>query len=228
MEDFFVFNNLNSLDLDIVIEEGNMPPITNSQNEIEELPVPGRDGVLTIDTQRRKQVYKEITCILLEEDNKHIVRSSLRGVGRLLLSNEEGVFYKCRVSESVEFKDHWNGGWEFTVKFLCHPFSYLISGDNVINVITKGTVIYNEHEDSRPLIRVYGSGEVDLIINNDISKLNIDGYAEIDSELQESYKDLIPVPINTEWRKMKLKSGENIINWNGNISKVEVVPRWRK
>lgn len=228
VEPYFIFKDINSLDLGVVIKDEWLPPVQKASDDVEIIEVPGRDGYLTIPKNRKKPITKTITAVLINEENKHIVREWLSGEGKLILSNENDVFYKARVVNNPQFQDFWGGyGWQFEVEFLCQSWAYLHSGEQIITVTEKDTVINNPGAVSKPLIKVYGDGSVDLIINDKIHKFsNISEYAIIDSELMEVYKETSPVKYYGEFPEFV--PGENNISWDGNVSKLEIIPRWRR
>lgn len=227
MDHYIIFNNKNSLDFNIIIDEEWLPPIQDAQDEIELISVPGRDGYLTINKGRKEPVTKKVSCVLLDKDRKNEVRRWLKGNGRLILSNENDVFFNAKVINSVEFMYHWSGGWIFEIEFLCQPYGHLHTGDNLITITTKNIVINNPTDEiSNPLIKIYGTGPVDLIINSKIHKFNINEYVEIDSELKESYKGTSLITFAGDFPE--LLSGENNIIWDGTVTKIEVIPRWRR
>ncbi|CAG7839644.1 hypothetical protein CLOHAE12215_01057 [Clostridium haemolyticum] len=72
------------------------------------------------------------------------------------------------------------------------------------------------------MIKVYGSGDIKLKINNnEITVKKVDGYVTVDSVLKDCYKDdelkngdmIGEFPI--------IKVGENVVSFSGNVSKVE-------
>ena len=225
VEDYFVFNGMSSDVFDIVLAEG-LPPIHSPINELEIINIPGRDGFLTIDKGRRKPFEKAITCILIDGSKKQQVRRWLKGKGQLILSNDEDVFYKATIINPIEYEDHWTEGWEFIINFICQPFGYLLSGQNPITITTKGTRLINTNELAEPYIKIYGSGEVDLTINNNIHKFTITDYIEIDSELMECYRGSASQTFKGKFPV--LVNGESVISWTGSVSKIEVIPRWRR
>lgn len=227
MESFFIFKDKNSLDYNIVIQDEDMPIIQAPERDIEVRDdIPGRDGFLTFYKNRMKPVDKSITGILIDESRKEQVYEWLQGAGELILSNDNDVFYKTSIINQPEFNHHWTHGWEFEVAFKCQPYRYLHAGKNTINIINNNTTLYNEYEETKPYLKIFGNGQVDLFINNDKIILNLDGYVEIDSELMESWKEHQAKPFKGKFPTFK--HGESIITWDGNISKVEVIPRWRK
>lgn len=224
-EAYFIFNNKKSSDLGIAITFENLPPVERAEEDVEIIEVPGKDGYLTRSNNRRKPIEKTITCQLLKEEYRKTVRNWLQGKGRLTLSNEDDVFFNAKILNPVKF--YWNifDGYDFDVEFLCQPQAYLFSGQNVISVNNKNTILYNPGtETSKPYIKIFGSGEIDLIVNGGISRYNVNEYIEIDSEIMECYKGSSPEIFKGDFPLLTL--GENNISWNGNVDRIEVVPRW--
>mgnify|MGYP001499101686 FL=1 len=86
VEPYFIFNNIKSTDLDVVVKDEWLPPVQKASDDVEIIEVPGRDGYLTISKNRKKPIVKTITAVLINEENKHIVREWLYGEWKLILS----------------------------------------------------------------------------------------------------------------------------------------------
>jgi len=222
---YFIFKNVNCIELGIYISQ--MPPEQYPIDEIEFIEVPGRDGYLTINKGRKLPITKVIEATLLKKENREIVRRWLTGEGELILSTEPEAYYKARIVEPVEFVGTIRRGRKFKVEFLCQPWAYLLTGKNKIIITQKNTIINNPGEIAKPLIKIYGNGPVDLIVNNKIHKFDdINEYAIVDSELMEVYKDISLVRYYGDFPE--LQPGENIISWTGDVTKIEIIPRWRR
>lgn len=221
---YFVFKNKNSRDFNMHISL--MPPIQTVDEDGEYIQVPGRDGYLFISNNRKPPIDKTIEFTVFPDDYMAQIKSWLKGSGRLILSNDSDVYYNAKIQS---IREYWGVNNEKigVATFICQPYGYLHTGDNSITVTTKDTKLYNPTEESsKPIIKIYGSGAVDLIINNKIHKFNIDEYVEVDSELMESYKDTLPVTFTGDFPI--LSPGENNLTWDGVATKIEVIPRWRK
>lgn len=221
---WFEFNGKKSSDYSIYTNE--MPPEQYPEDEIEYIEVPGRDGYLSINNNRKMPIEKMIEATLIRKENRDVVKRWLKGDGKLILSTEPDVYYKARVVTPVQYFGTIYRGRRFGVNFLCQPWAYLIEGDGIITITTKNTVINNPEELSKPLIKIYGSGAVDLIINSKIHKFNINGHITVDSELKESYKDNSLVPFTGDFPE--LRAGNNNISWTGTVTQIEVNPQWRR
>ena len=81
---------------------------------------------------------------------------------------------------------------------------------------------------SEPVITVYGTGDITLMVGTVIVELEgITGSITLDSELQESYTGTTSMNSAMSGEFPLLKPGMNAISWTGEVSKVEIQPRWR-
>ncbi|CAG7839619.1 hypothetical protein CLOHAE12215_01032 [Clostridium haemolyticum] len=123
----------------------------------------------------------------------------------------------------IDFKQVLKYTSRFPIIFNCKPFKYAVK-DKIITVTKNNSTIYNEGTfQSEHVIKVYGSGDIKLKINdNEITVKKVDGYVTIDSVLKDCYKDdelkngdmIGEFPI--------LRVGENAVGFSGNVSKAEV------
>ena len=84
--------------------------------------------------------------------------------------------------------------------------------------------------ESRPYIKLYGSGAVALMMQpqgRGMMISNLDEYIEIDSELMNCFKDttLKNDTVTGDGFPM-LKPGTTTIACAGNVQRIEVIPRW--
>lgn len=220
---YFIFKNKSSENFDIVVNK--LPPQQTIDDEVEYIEIPGRDGYLTITKDRKTFLEKEIEISIYDDTSIHYIKQWLKGSGDLILANEPDVFYKSRIQTIRDFEEVSKFG-SVSLNFMCQPYGYLFSGQNVLEIVNQNTIIYNQNEQSEPYMKILGTGAVELNINSDKIILDIDEYVEIDSELMESWKDTVNKPFIGKFPTFA--SGENIISWTGNISKIEVIPRWRR
>lgn len=220
---YFIFNDINSLDYNMHINK--MPPTHTTENKGQYVEVPGRDGYLFISDGRKAPIVKSFDVTIFPDDYLEQIKRWLRGSGNLISSNEPNVYFKARIQSMREYLGVYNEK-TVSVSFACQPWAYLLSGDNVITISTTDTIINNPEEIAKPLIKIYGTGAVDLIVNSNIHKFNITDYVTVDSELMECYKDNTLATFTGDFPE--LLPGENIISWTGTVTKVEVTPRWRR
>lgn len=125
----------------------------------------------------------------------------------------------------------------YTVTFSRDPFKY-VTGVADITVTTSGTTITNPTRfSSLPLVTVYGGGTNSdgisvLDINGSIKLQDIQTYVNLDTLLEDAYKNVGSIYTNENARMILpyfpvLKSGGNKITFDSSVSKVVITPRWR-
>ena len=81
---------------------------------------------------------------------------------------------------------------------------------------------------AEPVITVYGSGAITLMVGLTIIELEgISGNITLNSALQEAYSGITSMNSAMSGEFPILKPGMNAISWTGEVTKVEVKPNWR-
>ena len=116
----------------------------------------------------------------------------------------------------------------FAVNFRCKPFWYQ---ENVpeITLTTSGTFVTNPGSVySQPVITVYGSGEITLMVGMTIVELDgITDSITLDTPLMEAYQGVNSMNSNMSGDFPTLAPGANAVSWTGNVTKVVIQPNWR-
>ena len=121
----------------------------------------------------------------------------------------------------------------FTVTFNCKHFKYSLAGQKTVSADASELTINNSTAfESRPYMKIYGSGLIRLMVQPEgegtslwtISE--VDETIEIDSELMNCFKDttLKNDTVTGDGFPM-LKSGTTTIACVGNVQRIEVIPR---
>ena len=139
------------------------------------------------------------------------------------------------ISGSLDIEEQLNKVGSFTVTFNCKPYKYSFAGQQTAAAdASKLTIINPTAFESRPYIKIYGSGLIRLMVQPEGQGTSswgfagVDEYIEIDSEHMNCYKDtVLKNDAVTGEGFPVLKPGENSIACDGNVRRVEVVPRWR-
>lgn len=115
------------------------------------------------------------------------------------------------------------------LSFDCMPQRYLIVGEYTQEFTADGSIFNPTYYSSKPLIRVYGHGELSIGGNDIEIAQHSYAYTDIDCELMDcfyqltnlnSYVTLDDFPV--------LNDGSNGIRIGTGITKVEITPRWWK
>ncbi|KGI37952.1 hypothetical protein RS78_00460 [Clostridium tetani] len=216
----------NSKDFNIVINK--KPSLIKPKKDIEHVEVVGRNGSLTIDRKGYFDIPLPYTCTILPSDtccdcnntnsiidNSELINEWLEGSGTLIMSHLPQYEYKVK---DVQFEgiDIDGSTGHFEVVFICEPFRYLPL--ETIN-LTKGTheIINPSRLESQPILTVYGTGTVSVVINNKAIKVdNVSEYVTIDSVMFECYEENKNLNNYMTGDYPVFKRGKNIIKLESN------------
>nr|WP_295574180.1 phage tail domain-containing protein [uncultured Intestinibacter sp.] len=232
MKKKLIFNNICSEELGIIVVEG--PPEVLAQEEYEEIIIEGRNGTLIENKGTFPNIEKSfiLTTIDLDQDIDLMVEKIKTWLfnikdNKLLyaIPNRYNIVKKVIIDEDIKTTFEEYG--DFTVKFICEPFYYdLLKKD--ITVTEKETKVYNNGDfNSSPIIIIYGTGDLQLTINNTTVQINnVDERVLLDSKLFLCLdKDNNNKSIDMIGNFPTLDIGENTITWVGNITKLDISPR---
>ena len=230
MNDWFSWNGVKCTEYGIHVLE--QPPVTRPSERVTFTDVPGRSGSLTL--LQGDDVYDDLTltavCIISEASRIPEICTWLKGSGKIVFANRQGGFYEGRVVNQIPFEKILRGNphLSFAVNFRCKPFWYKENAPE-ITVTTSGTFITNPGSVfSEPVITVYGSGEITLMVGMTIVELDgITDSITLDSPLMEAYKGATGMNGCMSGDFPTLLLGKNAISWTGNVTKVVIQPNWR-
>ena len=236
MLNYFIFKGLSSLDFGLYVAEKS--PYSAPERDTTYQSIPGRNGDYIIDNGRYKNQEVPYTCRMVSDTPESMSKKAIKA--KSWLCSGEATYYPlmdsynqnfmrwASVSSAVDIKPD-NALAEISIKFNCKPFLYSLDGQKTIELVEQDT-LYNEFAfGSEPRLKIYGSGEGTLTINGAPYVLkNIDEYVEIEGETGDAMKggrncnefvdfDYAPT----------FAPGINRIRWNGGITKIDVIPRWR-
>ena len=204
------------------------PDIPTPEQVVESINVDGRHGSLT-----RLGAFKDIDFPIeyniLEMDN---IKPQLRKIKgyffgkKTLQFTDDDVYYKIKSLQITETDNQIEEYGLFTVQFICDPFQY---EKNTIKIITQSSTLINIGTvESEPLIKVFGTGNIKISINDkSFQILSLTDYISIDCELKETHRNKASRNKNMVGEYPVFKVGNNIISFTGSITKLEIEPRWR-
>lgn len=229
MRDYIIFKNIKSSSLEgLMICE--LPPITKPEMRTSIIEIDGKDGDI-IEELGYASYQKTIQIGLTRNFDINQIIKYFSGSGDLVLSNEPDKVYKATIYSKVDYEKllrFKTAEVEFHVqpyKYLLNeaPFELNITNENELKVSNVGL------EKSKPIITLYGEGEVQLSINgSDIFSINIDDeYVVINSVEEEAYKENVLKNRNMLGEFPILEIGINTIKWTGNLNKIIIEPKSR-
>lgn len=225
MTNYFLFNGVDSSDY-LVINK--LPPIIKAEKNVQKVEIEGRDGFLTIDYGSYKSILKPVQCTIKDLTNIDYICGWLTGSGDIIFSNESDKVYKATIIDKIELKRGIANTYNFTINFDCQPFKYAISNEPVTLTTSPATIYNSGTTSAKPVIQIYGSGNIDLNINSSVIHLtNVTDYVTIDSVLMDCYKDTVLMNSNMNGDFPELAVGNNTISWTGTVSKLEITQNIR-
>ncbi|AOR22735.1 distal tail protein Dit [Clostridium taeniosporum] len=230
----FNFGGKNSYD-DLGILISKRPSIPSPKRRVNTINIPGRDSNLIFDEKTYDDITLTVECSVKDKENLANKIDDIKawlfetGQSDLIFSFQDDRKYIAQVVNAIDFKQIYNYFSEFPIIFNCRPFKYAVE-NSIINIIKTGTKISNIGSiESEPIINIYGSGDIVFKVND--QEVSIKGMTEkviLNSVIQDCYDDKgnnLNGKMSGEF--LKLKPGENIIEWSGNVTKLELLPNWR-
>ena len=231
MQDWFEWNGTRCTEYGIYVSE--QPPVTIPQERSVQTKIPGRPGTLT--TLEGEDVFDEMTltatCFIRDPALIPSIAGRLNGGGKVTFANRPGGFYHARIANQIPFEKILRGNphCSFAVNFRCSPPFWYASNPSEVTITTGSTVVVNSGSVySEPIIHVYGSGDITLIVNDAFIELEgVEDSIVLNSVIQEAYQGETLLNEKMEGDFPLLKPGNNLISWSGDVSRVVIIPNWR-
>ena len=170
MNDWFEWNGVRCTQYGIHVSE--LPPPTIPSERVTYTNVPGRPGSLT--TLEGEDVYEDVVltaqCFLADPMKIPAIAAWLKGSGKVAFANRQGGFYHARVANQISFEKILRGNphRSFAVNFRCKPFWYQSNVESVTLTASTSTITNPGSVYSEPVITVYGSGDITLMVGTEI------------------------------------------------------------
>ena len=237
----FTYNSRSSADFGLHIQSKSV--FSAPEYDTEFISVPGRSGDI-INPNRRFANIKVNYTVFLARKNTAALASVLRDIKGWLYaepdryheltdSYDTEYFRYGVISGSLDIEEQLNKVGSFTVTFNCKPYKYSYAGQQTVAADDSTLTVTNPIAfESRPYIKLYGSGAVTLNISSGGSTgswtiSDIDEYIEIDSELMNCFKDIVLKNDSVTGDGFPtLKSGNSTLSCVGTVTRIEVIPRW--
>lgn len=226
MIDCFIDNEISLKSIGVYLPT--RPCIPANSKNIEFIPIPGRDGDLTIDRGWKDRCLSlALNFADYDNLNKKIreIRAILLNAKTIMFSEDMEVYYKIKNVDIGDINRQLKALGSFVVNFILEPFDYSIDVD-IITINTNSNVLNYCTHTSNPKIKIYGTGNLQLSINNTTFQVdNVVNHVVIDSEFKTCYEEASNKELKGKWPI--LESGNNSIVKSSNITKIEIEPRWR-
>lgn len=229
MKNSIVFKNIESDSIKgLLISE--LPPITKPKMRTSITEIEGRDGDI-VEELGYASYNKPLKIGLTKDFDINQIIKYFSGSGDLILSNEPDKVYKAAIYSKIDYERLLRFKTA-EIEFHVQPYKFLLNEPPFILNINEetGFMVSNVGlEKSKPIITLYGEGEVQISINGrDVFLINIDDeFVVVDSLIEEAYKGSILKNRNMKGEFPMLETGINTVEWTGNLTKIKVEPKSR-
>ena len=238
---YFTYNGRSSADFGLHIEKKDV--FSAPEYDAEFISIPGKSGDI-INPNRRFANIKVTYTVFLARKNIAALAAVLRDIKGWLYSEPDRYheltdsydvkhFRYGVISGNLDIEEQLNKVGSFTVTFNCKPFKYSFVGQETLAVDASELTITNPTAfESKPYIKLYGSGAVTLNVSSGNSTNSwtisaIDEYIEIDSELMNCFKGTVLKNDTVTGDSFPtLQPSTSTISCVGAVTRIEVIPRW--
>ncbi len=232
MIQYFTFAGKNCLDFKTYI--GGQGTYSAPARVYSSYEIPGRNGELLVDEKRYENIDLSYPAFIFEDMQTNIVGLrnyllSLKGYQRLEDTYHPDEYrmavYKEGLSVGVDQRHEFSS---FEIVFNCKPQRFLKSGERIITLTSNGSITNPTLFESKPLIRVYGTGTLG-IGSQSVTISQADGYTDIDCEMMDCYKGTASkneYVTFTDYNFPVLQPGVTNFSLGTGITQVDITPRW--
>lgn len=217
------FNTNTSLDMHIYLEKYPSIPVANE--DYEEVLVEGRSGSLIINKGTYPDKKIPLTFTLLHKDIyvkfDEIYEWLTNIVDNRLVCSRKDRCYRVKKVLFGNIEKEFRTIGEFEVTFICEPFSEDLY-QTVYEITTNNFKFnYDGNAPADTLIKIYGSGNVQLTIDNETMQINnVTDYVEIDSNLLQVRNQDGTSEDDDLGDFILLEKGEHTISYTGTVTKI--------
>lgn len=229
----FTYAGVSSADYGVNVNSVSM--YGTPERDLEMISIPGKSGDVVDDNGRYRNRTITYSCTIIHNFRTNIDElsarlASFKGYQRLEDTFSPEYYRRAVLHEAIEpdISGRLLGG-DFDISFDCDPYKYLVSGETALTWTGSGSIENPTYYTSQPLIRVTGSGTLeigDIIIT--VASNSMD-YIDIDCGLMRSYcgatncDSLITL---TDYTYPELEVGTTgyVVT---DLTSVQVTPRWR-
>lgn len=212
------------------------------ERDIESVSVPGRNGELTIDHGRFKNIKVSYSAWIIEDVDENIVKArnwlcSKVGYKRLYDDYHPDEFRMARMVGGIDFNVSTTTPVAAiaTIQFDCMPQRWLNSGLDEISIrVSSGQIITNPtFFPAKPLITIEGSGPATVTVSGKtISISDIGGTMFIDCDIERAYSYTAAkddkITISNGYPT--IPHGDSMVSYTagngGSVTSLKLMPRW--
>ena len=236
----FTFDGINSAVYGLMVSGSGT--FNAPERDVTEVEVPGRNGTLTIDNGRFKNITVTYPGVMIFHTRSSFASQVLAvnawlaskpGYRRLEDDYHPEYFRLARFVNGAEWEtEAINSAGRANIQFDCDPRRFLKSGETAVTKTASGYINNPTPFDALPLITVNGTGEGEIrVAGMLISISEIGGSVTLDCESWRAYHvnqgGIITARDDTITGSFPaLHPGRSYIRLYGGVTSVDITPRW--
>jgi phage-related protein len=211
------------------------PDIAKPTLRVETIKIPGKHGEVTLSGVPTYEArIMECKCAVSGVDKISTAAAWLTGRGDLILGNDSDYAYEAQIVDEINFQKILRGhdNRRFTIPFLCQPLKKKATTEaDIEKTVSGGTINNIGHVQSRPKIKIEGTGDITLTIGTATITVitGLSGSIVLDSDAGIATDALNTVNMSAlvsgDWPEIPV--GVVAVSWTGTVTKVTITPRWR-
>lgn len=224
------FNSINSLAYGVYISGTGVFNAPSRDREMIE--VPGRNGDIINDRGRYRNIEITYPAFIIKDFAEKVRLWSNKilepiDYARLEDTYHPDEFRLAVLSQGMEVDPvSWLAAGSFELTFNCRPERFLKSGETAQTFAADGTITNPTDMAAKPIIRVYGSGKVEVNGAEITIESHTLSYIDIDCDLQEAFCGSVNANQYISVDEFPtLDSGANNVDLTG-VTSVQITPRW--
>lgn len=224
------FNSINSLAYGVYISGTGAFNAPSRDREMIE--VPGRNGDIINDRGRYRNIEVTYPAFIIKDFADKVrtwANKILEPIDYVRLEDtyNPDEYRLAVLSQGMEVNPvSWLAAGSFDLIFNCRPERFLKIGDTVQTFTADGTITNPTDMTAKPLIRVYGTGKVEVNGTEITIASHSLSYIDIDCDLQEAFCGSVNANQYISVDDFpKLDPGANIVDLTG-VTSVQITPRW--
>ena len=230
----FIFNGISSLDYGVYI--GGQATFNAPQRDVSKISIPGRNGDLVRDNGRFLNIEVTYSVVIMDEfrEKADEIRAWLKAPTSYVRIEDtyNPDYYRLGIcTSSIDFDTlSFNEAGKTKITFDCKPQRFLKDGETFVAYSSDDYIFNPTRFDSKPLIRVHGTGSGTVSIWNYTATLTgISDYVDIDCDIMDCYKGATNCNDKVSFNSYgfpTLKSGRSHIAYTGDVTSVEIMSRY--
>lgn len=218
------------------------PLIETPKRRVEQRTVFGRSGDVLFDEEAYDNTSMELILFVLgtkdhtASDNRDRVFDWFDSGDYMdfIPYFDPGKIYRIKTTSAPSFTSryYFDEGQQVNTELTIKPFKYYVDSPKV-TLTTPGAINNPYSKESLPLIKITGTGDITLTIGGlPFVIKNVTDHIWLDSQAMFAYKDVSGVLTNENGKIFTrnypyLRKGITNISWTGNVTSLEIEPRWR-